>query len=187
MVKLIEQAAIKELIMQRFDIFNAKQNGENEPVPSVEIAEPVPKTNGHAKSRSITTAEAGQKRQADDDDLSDVADTAPTKKKRKQSVDDDAAIAAKLQAEEDRNARPTRCGTSRKAASAKKKKPAKKKTATKVTGSDDSDIEEEGTTRKVNRNTGFHKPMALSAIAADFFGTPQVWRSTSAPFLLTSL
>lgn len=172
---LIPQAAIKDLIMQRFDLFNAKQNGEAEPVPSVEKAEPLPKTNGHAKSRSVSTSEAGQKRQADDSDLSDVVDTAPAKKKRKASVDEDAAFAARLQAEEDRNARPTRGGAPRKAAPSKKKKTPRKKTASKVTGSDDSDVDDEGgTTRKVNRNTGFHKPMNLSAIATDFFGTPQV-------------
>jgi len=172
---LIPQAAIKELIMQRFDLFNAKQNGEAEPVPSVEKAEPLPKTNGHAKSRSVSISEAGQKRQADDSDLSDVVDTVPAKKKRKASVDEDAAFAARLQAEEDRNARPTRGGAPRKAAPSKKKKTSRKKTASKVTGSDDSDVDDEGgTTRKVNRNTGFHKPMNLSAIATDFFGTPQV-------------
>lgn len=171
-----QKAAIKELIMQRFDLFNAKQNGDSEPVPSVEVADPVPKINGHAKSRSISTSAAGQKRQADDSDLSDVVDTAPTRKKRKESVDEDAAFAARLQAEEDRNARPTRGGAPRKAAPAKKKKSPKKKTAAKVTASDDSDVEAGESTRKVNRNTGFHKPMNLSAIATDFFGTPQLSR-----------
>jgi len=161
--------------MDRFDYFNAKQNGEPEPVPSVETADPVPRTNGHAKSRSVSMSEAGVKRQADESDLSDVVDSAPARKKRKDSVNEDAAFAAKLQAEEDRNARPTRGVASRKVAPSKKKKTPKKKTAAKVTGSDDSDVDGEGgTTRKVNRNTGFHKPMNLSAVATDFFGTPQV-------------
>lgn len=169
------QAAIKELILERFDVFNTKQNGEPEPVPSVEAVDPIPKTNGHAKSRSVSTSEAGQKRSADDSDLSDVVDTAPRKKKRKGTEADDAAFAAKLQAEEDRAARPTRGGSSRKSAPVKKKKAPKKKTANKVTNSDDSEIDDEGATkRKVNRETGFHKPMNLSAEATEFFGSPQV-------------
>lgn len=160
--------------MERFDIFNARQQGEQEPVPSVETSEPPASTNGHGSSTSRSPSH--QKREADDSDLSDVIDKAPPKKKRKEeSVDNDAVIAARLQAEEARAARPTRGGASRKAAPTKKKKASKKKTSTKVTGSDDSDLDEKGgTPRKVNRDTGFHKPMNLSAIAADFFGTPQV-------------
>lgn len=175
------QAAIKGLIMERFDIFNARQNGQAEPVPSIETADAEPATNGHGKSTSPST-EAGHKREADDGDLSDVVDNAPPpkKKKRKESVADDAAFAAKLQAEEDRAARPTRGGATRKAAPAKKKKATKKKTTSKVTASDDSDVEDgRGSGRKVNRDTGFHKPMNLSATAADFFGTLQVWAAGS--------
>lgn len=160
--------------MQRFDLFNAKQNGESAPVPSVEKEDPVPTSNGHAHARSISVSETGQKRQADDSDLSDVVHSPPARKKRKDSVDDDAAFAAQLQAEENRNARPQRGGASRKAAPAKKKKSTRKKTAARVTGSDDSDVDDGGTPRKVNRNTGFHKPLNLSAVAAAFFDTPQV-------------
>lgn len=161
--------------MERFDIFNARQNGTNhadEPIASVEVTEPKPVTNGHKKSHSPPT-----KREADDSDLSDVIDNAPPKKKKRKATseeDDDAAFAARLQAEEDRNARPTRGGgSSRKSASAKKKS-SKKKTANKVTASDDSDVEDGTPKRKVNRNTGFHKPMNLSSTAADFFGSAQV-------------
>ena len=150
-------------------------------MPSVEKAEPVPRRNGRVSPRSTSPSNTGQKREADDSDLSDVIDNAPAKKKRKESVDDDAAFAAKLQAEEDRAARPTRGGAPRKqkAAQTKKAKTSKKKktTSAKVTGSDDSDIDDSATPRKVNRNTGFHKPMNLSEVAADFFGTPQVGHS----------
>ena len=166
--------------MERFDIFNARQAGEQEPIPSVEISQPPPPvTNGHAKPMAVPRSPSDKKREADDSDLSDVIDKAPPKKKRKEkddSIEDDAAIAARLQAEENRASRPSRGGAPRKAAPAKKKKAPKKKTANKVTASDDSDVEEgDGTKkRKVNRETGFHKPMNLSETATDFFGTPQV-------------
>ncbi|KAK5076920.1 hypothetical protein LTR51_002606 [Lithohypha guttulata] len=168
--------------MERFDIFNAKQNKDQEPVPSVETAEPPhppPTVNGHTKrvTETRSPSSARPKREADDSDLSDVVDKAPPRKKRKESsVEDDAAFAARLQAEEDRAARPTRGGTSRKAAPSKKKKVPRKKTADKVTGSDDSEVEENGAKRKVNRETGFHKPMNLSTTASDFFNTPKLSR-----------
>lgn len=180
----MNQAAIKQLIMERFDIFNARQSGDTEPVESVETTT-ASKTNGHAKSSSSSASETGLKREAEDSESSsDVIDDAPPKKKRKENKDNaketDAEIAARLQAQEDRAARPTRGAAPRKAAPAKKKKTPKKKTATRITGSDDSDVEDEGGTgRKVNRETGFHKPMNLSAQAAEFFGVPQV-RSSAA-------
>lgn len=174
-----QKAAIKELIMQRFDIFNARQNGEPAPVAPVARADAQPTTNGHAKSSSPST-EAGVKRDVDDSGLSDVVNDGPPKKKkkklRKAGVDDDAAFAAKLQAEEDRAARSTRGGNARKPGPVKKKKSSSKKKS-KVTASDDSDVEGGGTPgRKVNRDTGFHKPMNLSSTAADFFGTAQLSR-----------
>lgn len=165
--------------MERFDIFNAKQS--TEPVPSVENVAPATKTNGHTQSTSSSASETGVKREAGPSDSEDdVVYDAPPKKKRKDNSKDtvketDAEIAARLQAQEDRAARPTRGAAPRKTAPAKKKKTPKKKTAARVTGSDDSDVEDGGGTgRKVNRETGFHKPMNLSATAAEFFGVPQV-------------
>ena len=78
---------------------------------------------------------------------------APPKKKRKASVDADAAYAARLQAEEDARARPTRGGATRKAGPTKKKKKVKKE---RVTGSDDSEIDDEDKPQKPKRETGFH-------------------------------
>lgn len=164
--------------MERFDIFNARESArqeqEQKPLPSVERTDSAPPTNGHTKSRSTSESRTAEKRDAGSEDSSDVPDT-PPKKKRKASTEDDAMIAARLQAEEDRAARPTRGGAPRKAAPAKKKKKTpRKKTAAKITGSDDSDLEDgEPPSRKVNRETGFHKPMNLSAVAADFFGESQ--------------
>lgn len=136
-------------------------NGDGPPIPSVEPADPIPKTNGFHKSTiqshvSTSPKSTPAKREVDSEAMSDLEDSGPQKKKRKPSIEDDAAIAARLQAEEDKLARPTRGGTSRKAAVVKKKKTPKKKARSKVTGSDDSDLEGVEPKRKVNRDTGFH-------------------------------
>lgn len=159
--------------MERFDIFNAKQNGV---VESVETVDPLPVTNGHAHTKRTPAASPAPKRASDSTEASDVADIAPPPKKvKKVGTEDDATMAARLQAEEARAARPTRGGASRKSAVVKKKKTPKKKTSARITGSDDSGVDdEEGSGRKVNRETGFHKPMNLSPAAAEFFGQPQV-------------
>lgn len=164
--------------MQRFDIFYARQNGEAEPIPSVETADSTPRINGkHNVSASPSATPSKREADVEPDDQSDSVGNAPPKKKRKASVDEDAAFAARLQAEEDKKARPTRGGTSRKAGPVKKKHTPKKKTRTKVTGSDDSDIDDDGrSTRKVNRETGFHKPLNLSPALSDLFGVPALSR-----------
>lgn len=135
---------------------NARKNGESTVVPSVEPADSGPKTNGvhneHAQSLSSSPA----KREAESEPVSEVTDPAPPKKKQKANIDADAAYAARLQAEEDKLARPTRGGANRKAppVKRKKKKPSKKE---RVTGSDDSDAEdEERKAQKPKRDTGFH-------------------------------
>lgn len=152
------QAAIKELIMERFDIFNARTNEPSAPVASVEMPEPPLPTNGHYESpASLPDAASPPKRSAESDDNSDIANGSPPKKKRKPSMDADALYAAKLQAEEDKLARPTRGGNSRKSAPARKKKSPKKKTSSRVRASDDSDIDDsESGEKKPPKNTGFH-------------------------------
>lgn len=123
-------------------------------MPSVEPADPVPKTNGVHKPAPPSSTSSPAKREAASEDLSDVVDTLPPKKKRKASIDADAAFAAKLQAEEERLARPTRGGANRKAAPVKRKRKAKKE---RVTGSDDSDLDEDGSKpQKPKKETGFH-------------------------------
>lgn len=171
-IALTVQAAIKELIMQRFDVFNSQQNGHQEPVNSIEVPDlaiPVP-VNGHNRTESPSVG-VSTKREAEDSDFSDVRDS-PPKKKRKEGVVDDAALAAKLQAEENRNARATRGVATRKVAPKKSRAPKKKKS--KITASDDSDVEEGSSPKKPKSNTGFNKPLTLTPIAADFFGTPEV-------------
>ncbi|KAI9874595.1 MAG: hypothetical protein M1830_009579 [Pleopsidium flavum] len=172
-----QKAAIKELIMARFDKFNAEKNLSPK-VEEVTISKPL--TNGHTATVKEEEAPAPvqqissppskthpPREERDEDAMSDVIDTPPKKKRKAEPLDDDALFAARLQAEENSRARPTRGGTSRKGAIVKKKRsPVKKKTAKKIKSEDDSDIEGSGSEvedRKVNRSGGFHKPMALSA------------------------
>jgi upstream activation factor subunit UAF30 len=160
----VPQDAIKALIMTRFDKFVAEQDK-------------APKANGHLKSPpadrpptpatkpSSPAAKVAKKRKSDSEDedrLCDVPVTPQPKKKRKaERLDDDAAFAAKLQAEENSRARPTRGGSGRKNAMVKKKKAPKKKTSDKVKAEDDSELEGfgSGEEKKVNRTGGFHVSM----------------------------
>ena len=148
--------------MERFDRYAADH-------------EAVPVTNGHVKPEPESQTEiklekfsddapkpaTGMKRPSESDkeeDISEARSRSPPKKKRKAEVDEDAAFAARLQAEENSRARPTRGAAVRKPPPVKKKKTPKKKTSSKVHADDDSELDEEGsgTERKVNRNTGFH-------------------------------
>ncbi|MCJ1389707.1 hypothetical protein MMC18_002564 [Xylographa bjoerkii] len=168
-----QKDAIKALIMTRFDRFVAEKeaalvtNGHDEPVKSepsespIEPSSDAPKTIKKRKSESEGPEEESE--------LSNVPVTPPPKKKRKAepAMDADAMFAARLQAEENSRARPTRGGANRKSVTVKKKKKTpKKKTSDKVKAEDDSDLDGSGSgneEKKVNRSGGFHKPMTLSA------------------------
>ncbi|MCJ1415053.1 hypothetical protein MMC32_001383 [Xylographa parallela] len=167
-----QKEAIKALIMTRFDRFVAEKEaasvakGHDEPVKSEpsetprEASSDAPKTIKKRKSESEDPV--------DESELSNALVTPPPKKKRKAepAMDADAMFAAKLQAEENSRARPTRGGANRKSVVVKKKKKTpKKKTSNKVNAEDDSDLDSSGSgnEKKVNRSGGFHKPMTLSA------------------------
>ncbi|PGH12671.1 hypothetical protein AJ80_06614 [Polytolypa hystricis UAMH7299] len=165
------KAAIKQLIMQRFDIFAAQNESAAAPHQSIED----PSTNGHSPSSytPVTNSEpispsltaSPQKRSADVETPSEPLDNAPPKKKRKSDlIDSDALFAAKLQAEENLRARPTRGASTRKAAPAKKKKASKAKTSKKVKADDDSEVDGSAPEikKEVTRTGGFHKPLSLS-------------------------
>lgn len=149
--------------MARFDKFMAEKNAavqvNGQSTPSKEESSQSPGPNA---AISPPISDQSLKRESDDDELSDVPDTPSPKKKRKVDhyVDDDAAFAAKLQAEENSRARPTRNGMNRKTVAIKKKKRnPKKKTSDKIKAEDDSDLLDscsEGTEKKVNRSGGFH-------------------------------
>ena len=180
------KGAINDLVRERFDVVEAKVNNAEQALPSVETDDSAPaQTNGVHKPQadgpaSPSPPKSSTKRPATSEELSDVIDTAPPKKKRKASVEDDAMLAARLQAEEDKMARPTRGGNSRKATTTKKKKTPKKKTSTKVTGSDDSDVNSED---KPKKTTGFHVRllthtlMSISNTARNPSTCPRNWHS----------
>jgi upstream activation factor subunit UAF30 len=81
----------------------------------------------------------------------------PPPKKRKK-LDSDAKLAAKLQAEENSRARPSRNGVNKKPVAARKKSTPKKKSAAKIKADDDSDLElnSDGEKKEVVRKGGFH-------------------------------
>ncbi|MCJ1303944.1 hypothetical protein MMC08_006755 [Hypocenomyce scalaris] len=165
-----QKGPIKELIMARFDKFMAEKN--TVPVTNGDTAAIKHESKEHRQRMSTppetpSPSKQHQKYIDDEDELSDVVDTPPLKKKRKgvTTADEDAAFAARLQAEENSRARPTRGGVNRKISTVKKKKaPKVKRTDGKVKPEDDSDI---GSTSDVAdkkvRKGGFHKPLTLSA------------------------
>ncbi|OOQ91587.1 SWIB/MDM2 domain protein [Penicillium brasilianum] len=154
--------------MERFDIF-ASNKGVHSPEET--------SSNGHT---NVTTAVAVPspppssspvKRQAHSEEASEPASASPPPKKRKPDadVDADALFAAKLQAEENMRARPTRGANTRRAAPSKKK--SKAKTSKRVKAEDDSDVDSGSDTKKeVNRTGGFHKPLNLSAPLSALLG-----------------
>lgn len=127
-------------------------NGKDSNAPGLASAEPPSSTHSASPQKQPP---------ADSEEPPDLAnEDIPPSKKRKadNAVDADAVFAAKLQAEENLRARPTRGGTTRKAAPAKKKAKSKPKTAKKVKAEDESDLESGSDTGKkeVNRSGGFH-------------------------------
>ncbi len=108
----------------------------------------------NGKKRSPTPSSSGAP--TPESDESDV-DLSPPKKKRKQP-DSDAKLAAKLQAEENSRARPSRAGVNKKAVVIRKKSTPKKKSAAKVKADDDSDLDlnSDGEKKDVVRKGGFH-------------------------------
>jgi hypothetical protein len=170
--------AIKELIGERFDIFTARHNVGSDAAGANGSG---PVVNGHVSDGLVPSVEkpstpptpaspsSPTKKRVSDSDGQPDGLTSPPKKKRKAEPDADAVLAARLQAEENLRARPTRGGNTRKAAPAKKKSPTKSKvkTSKKIRAEDDSDIEESGSEeKKVNRNTGFH----VSQVEYPLFG-----------------
>ncbi|KAJ6164996.1 hypothetical protein N7470_003668 [Penicillium chermesinum] len=156
-----QKSEIKALMISRFDIFAAK-NGAGADADE-------PPSNGYQDAESVSAvpspppSSSPVKREANSEEASEPSATSPPPKKRKQDtdIDGDAAFAAKLQAEENKRARPTRGGNSRRTAPAKKK--SKAKTSKRVKAEDDSDIGSGSDTKKeVNRSGGFHKPLNLS-------------------------
>jgi upstream activation factor subunit UAF30 len=149
--------AIKALIMKRFDKFHAENAAKAEkPAPAtngIEHTNGVIKTEGASSVYLATTA---QKRKSEDA-VDRFASPVKKKKVKTEHQDDaDAAFAARLQAEENSRARPTRKGAAKKT-NPVKKRALKKKTPSKIKGEEDSDLDSSGEEKKVvNRSGGFH-------------------------------
>lgn len=141
--------------MERFDIYAAKNGVGASP-------EETAASNGYKEGDSTAVvpspppSSSPVKRDADSEGVSPAASEPPAKKhKPGADVDADALYAAKLQAEENMRARPTRGGNTRRAAPSKKK--SKAKTSKTVKAEDDSEFESGSDTKKeVNRSGGFH-------------------------------
>jgi upstream activation factor subunit UAF30 len=189
--------------MKRFDKFNNERNNPApsaaDPIPTVES----PAANSSKARRAVDTSEDvsaynSHKRSPDDESaLSELGSSPPKKKAKKRSTEDeDAAYAAKLQAELNATARSTRGGNTKKRTAAPKKK-TKKKSENKVRDEDDSDIVSGsgGEKKEVKRTGGFHvratptkiqiiqhnsgliptqKPMTLSPPLAELLGETSV-------------
>ncbi|KAI5303653.1 Translation initiation factor 3 subunit b [Ascosphaera pollenicola] len=116
-----QKDAIKELIMQRFDLFVAAEEDD-----AVKTETPPPDSDADAGADAegevgadVDAPSSAQKRTATDDDDDDSEQ--PSKKRRQTSMESDAALAARLQAEENLTRRQTRGAGSRKATTPKKK------------------------------------------------------------------
>ncbi|KAL9588956.1 MAG: hypothetical protein Q9203_002246 [Teloschistes exilis] len=183
--KVAASDVIKPLIMARFDKFMAEQttqpqtNGHTADVQTVGTASPEA-TQSHT---SPTPRSASKGVSVEAEESSEVVDTAPPKKKRKRSpLDEDAVFAARLQAEENSRARPTRGGgVTKKVVPAKKKKTPKKKTADRVDAADDSELDSESAEKKVNRSGGFHVNLDLPGSVSERLTRVQKPLTLSAP------
>ncbi|KAL1990497.1 hypothetical protein VTN49DRAFT_6336 [Thermomyces lanuginosus] len=155
-----QKAAIKELIMERFDIF-ASQADQGSTTPAEAVNGHNANGKGNEKA-SASPSSSPQKRPAENERPEDAGSKSPKAKRQKpdHDIEADALFAAKLQAEENKRARPTRGSANRKTTLVKKKA----KTAKKVRAEDDSglDSSSEAGKKEVNRSGGFHKPLLLS-------------------------
>lgn len=157
---IYQQDEVNALIMTRFDKFNAERNGAPEPEP----AEPIPtvETNGAGRYSSEDASGSVSKKRTPEDFDTERSPPKKKVKKEKTAEDQDAAYAAKLQAEFNAasRSRSTRGANTKKRAPAPKKKgeKKKKKSSNRVKDEDDSDIGSgSGAEKKeVKRTGGFH-------------------------------
>ena len=143
---LAVQSAINTLIEKRFDKIH--DEAVQEPNAASDHA-------ANGASSPLTSARSSPaKRGADESEMSDVVDSPKPKKQklvRKGAEDNDAAFAARLQAEENSRARPTRGG-----AVTKKKAPIKRKKVKSAPKVKENGELESGTDAEPQRKGGFH-------------------------------
>lgn len=173
---MLHQYLIKRLIMARFDKFNAERSGG----PSTPSDEPPSQNtqqgdstgnrlnvvaNMRRSSTAIDSAIDGEKLDVDEPDGAEERSKPPHKKRKAGMVDDDARLAAALQAEENNRVRATRGGTNKKATYGKgRPSSSKKKSQAKI---EESGTESESSGKKkrnVNRSGGFHVSIPLQMV-----------------------
>jgi len=172
-----KKVPVSELILERFEIFNA----------SLRAAEANAATNGNGtnevkqestppSSSRDASASADIKSSPSDSD----EDAAPPKKKvkKEKGAVDDAKLAAMLQAAENRSARATRGAGNKKVVKTKRTPKKPRKSASKVKAVDDSDVElgSDGEIKEKPKKGGFHKQYHLSAPLAELVGEPTLSR-----------
>ncbi|KAF2435060.1 SWIB-domain-containing protein, partial [Tothia fuscella] len=160
-----QKKPITALIMQRFDEFSADHASPPSPPPPAPTAKPhtiTIGTNGHSASNKRSASPSDDELPSDaESQLSSLATPPPKKKhKKSRSVElSDAALAARLQAEENgRTGRATRGAANGKRKPVKKVKGErkKKKSKARVGSDDDSSAEGNGEKKEVKRTGGFH-------------------------------
>jgi len=198
--------------MERFDKL---QRERDTAASAVAAPEPAPTTNGAAhaaktasdvkqtievveKDGNVPTSNKRKSEEhddADEDDLSDVVDSPPAKKKVKKAPkpsvgESDEQMAKRLQAEFSAAAgsRSTRggSGSAKKSQTGSKKektkansvgKTKKRKSAAKVRSDDDSEVESTSSPKpEKEKKGGFHKPLNLSEPLQALLGEPQLSR-----------
>ena len=155
--------------MERFDLAN---KAIDVPVPSTETTNggeangyhsPEPKTEESPSSLFISTPTPAK--DEDEDSDSDVDDESPPKKKRKAGASggvkkevDDAKLAARLQAQENSRARPTRRGvtTPKRKRVVKGKKKSERKVKVKADEDESGVVGSDGVVREKVKKGGFH-------------------------------
>ncbi|KAI9827899.1 MAG: hypothetical protein M1826_006205 [Phylliscum demangeonii] len=184
-----QKSLIKELIMTRFDKFHAEKSAapssadESPARPVVNGHQPEPKSTAKPTAASVPSAPAMKSAIKTEPGPTKLVVTSPlaksSKNKRKSDVlDEDARLAAMLQAEENGRARTTRASHTKNLVVTKKRKVSSKANSS-VKIDDDSGIEtESGETKKRNikQTGGFHKPLTLSAPLAALLGETSLSR-----------
>lgn len=166
------QDAIKQLIVDRFDIAEAAKNSAS-PV-SVDTV-----NDSQSNKRAATNGTDG---------TDPSASPEPVKKKTKRSAsteDTDAKLAAQLQAHENSLARSRTTRGGRDKSKVTKKKAPRKKSTKKVGADDDSEVDVSGDSGAPKRKAGggFQKPFLLSPTLSELCGETQVQSIYAQTFL----
>ena len=127
------------------------------PINGHPVAKDKPPVRAESTHQTLPQSPKKYKDESDEEELSDIKDYIPPKKKKKVEHDSDAVYAAKLQAQENARTRMTRGGGPKAPPAKKNKRTPKKKTLAKVKAEDDSDVDGSGSDAKEKvRTGGFH-------------------------------